>query len=142
VTIEDWGGDRPLHGRVRLIEPYGFLKVSALGVEEQRVNVVIDFLDSRQALVRLGHGYRATVRIATWSAPNVLRVPVSALFRNGESWAVFAVDDDGRARLRPVEIGHIGDRLAEVKAGLAQGQRVVLHPSDRVSDGVRVRRRE
>ena len=142
VSIEEWGGDRPLRGRVRLIEPYGFLKISALGVEEQRVNVVIDFLDAGQALVRLGHGYRATVRIATWSAPNALRVPVSALFRDGDGWAVFAVEEDGRARLRPVEIGHIGDRLAEVTAGLTQGQRVVLHPSDRVSDGTRVRRRD
>ncbi len=140
VTIEDWGGDRPLRGRVRLIEPYGFLKISALGVEEQRVNVVIDFVDPRQALARLGHGYRATVRIETWSGV-VLRLPVSALFRSGEGWAVFVLGDDGRARLQSVEIGHMSDRFAEVTAGLAAGQRVVLHPSDRVADGVKVRQR-
>ena len=141
VTIENWGGERPLSGRVRLVEPYGFLKISALGVEEQRVNVVIDFVEPRQAWARLGHGYRATVRIETWSASDVLRVPVSALFRSGGRWSVFVIDDQGRARLRGVEIGEMNDERALVRGGLAVGTRVVLHPGDKVADGVRVRER-
>jgi len=141
VAIEDWGGERPLIGRVRLVEPFGFLKISALGVEEQRVNVVIDFAEPRQAWARLGHGYRATVRIAVWSARDVVRVPVSALFRSGAQWTVFVVDAEGRARLRTVAIGPMNDEMAVVRAGLAAGDGVVLHPSDRISDGVKVRRR-
>jgi HlyD family secretion protein len=140
VLIEDWGGDRPLHGRVRLVEPFGFTKISALGVEEQRVNVVVDFAEPRQALVRLGHGYRATLRIAIWSAPNLLRVPISALFRADGRWSVFVVDDDGKARLAHVEVGHMNDELAEI-GGLQAGTRLILHPSDRIRDGVAVRGR-
>ena len=142
VSIEQWGGERPLRGRVRRVEPFGFLKISALGVEEQRVNVIIDFVEPRQAWERLGHGYRATVRIAVWSASNVLRVPVSALFRSGGDWHVFAVDEEGRARLTRVEIGRMNDEAAVVRSGLAAGTRVVLHPSDRIADGVEVRSRE
>lgn len=141
VLIEDWGGERPLQGRVRRVEPFGFLKISALGVEEQRVNVVIDLVEPRQAWARLGHGYRATVRIAVWSAPNVVRVPVSALFRRGGAWTVFAVDAGGRARERTVEIGPMNDEMAVVRRGLAPCDPVILHPSDRISDGVKVRER-
>ena len=141
VFIEEWGGERPLHGRVRRVEPFGFLKVSALGVEEQRVNVVIDFVEPREAWARLGHGYRATVRIAVWSARDAVRVPVSALFRSGPDWSVFVMDDAGRARLRHIEIGAMNDEMAIVRRGLRAGDHVVLHPSDRVGDGVRVRRR-
>ena len=141
VIIEEWGGERPLHGRVRLVEPLGFLKVSALGVEEQRVNVVIDFVEPRQAWARLGHGYRANVRIAVWRAPDVVRVPVSALFRNGRDWSVFVRDADGRARQVRVEVGPMNDEMAVVRRGLRPGTRVVLHPSDRVRDNVRVRSR-
>jgi HlyD family secretion protein len=142
VSIEDWGGDRPLHGRVRLVEPYGFLKISALGVEEQRVNVIIDFAEPRQAWSRLGHGYRATVRIAVWSTPDAVRIPVSALFRSGRDWTVFVMDEAGRARLRRIEIGPMNDEMAIVRRGARPGERVILHPSDRVRDGARVRARE
>lgn len=141
VSIEEWGGERPLRGRVRLVEPYGFLKVSALGVEEQRVNVVIDFVEPRRAWARLGHGYRATVRIAVWSAPDVVQVPVSALFRSGRDWSVFTVDSGGRARPTRVEVGPMNDESAVVRRGLRPGDRVILHPGDRVNDGVRVRQR-
>lgn len=141
VSVEDWGGDRPLHGRVRLVEPYGFTKVSALGVEEQRVNVIIDFLEPFEALQRFGHGYRATVRIVTWSAPNVVEVPISALFRTTGKWSVFTVDQHARAHLKPVSIGHMNDEAAEVLGGLTPGTRVLLHPSDKVSDGVKVAER-
>jgi HlyD family secretion protein len=124
VYIEHWGGDGPLHGRVRRVEPYGFTKVSALGVEEQRVNVVIDFDDPREAWAALGDGYR-------------VEVPTSSLFRSGESWGVFAVRD-GEAGLREIEIGARGNLEAEVVSGLDAGVRVVVHPGDAISDGVRV----
>lgn len=142
VLVEDWGGERPLKGRVRLVEPFGFTKISALGVEEQRVNVVIDFVEPREAWRRLGHGYRATVRIVISAAPNVLKVPISALFRTGREWSVFVVDSSGRARLRRVEAGRMNDAEAEVMRGLAAGDQVIVHPSDKVADGVRVRERD
>jgi HlyD family secretion protein len=113
------------------------MKVSALGVEEQRVNVVIDFADPLQAWSALGDGYRVEVRIVIWEADDVLRVPTSSLFRHSESWAVFAVEK-GRAVLRAVEIGRRNGTAAEVRAGLREGDRVALHPSDTVSDGRRV----
>lgn len=138
VRIEGWGGERPLTGRVRLVEPFGFTKFSALGVEEQRVNAVIDFAEPRAAWERLGHGYRATVRIAVWRGEDVARVPIGALFRSGNRWMVFAVDA-GRARLTPAEVGRMNDEVAEVRGGLEPGARVILHPGDRVTDGVRVR---
>lgn len=138
VVIEDWGGDRPLKGRVRLVEPYAFTKISALGVEEQRVNVVVDFTEPLEAIQRLGHGYRATMRIVTWSAPEVLKVPISALFRTAGQWSVFMVDRQNRARLRKVAIGHMNDQEVEVLGGLNAGDKVVLHPSDKVGDGVKV----
>ncbi len=141
VLIEDWGGDRPLRGRVRQVEPYGFTKISALGVEEQRVNVVIDFAEPRQAWGRLGHGYRVTVRIVTAASPDVLKVPISALFRTGGAWSVFVAADDGRAQLRRVEVGRLNDEEAEIVRGLVAGDRVILHPSDNVQDGVRVKER-
>ncbi|MGZ8306267.1 MAG: efflux RND transporter periplasmic adaptor subunit [Allosphingosinicella sp.] len=141
VLIHNWGGARPLTGRVRLVEPFGFTKISALGVEEQRVNVIIDLAEPREAWRRLGHGYRATVRIQTWSAPDVLKLPVSALVREGEGWSVFVVDAQGKARQRRVEVGPMNDREAVVVRGLSSGRRVIVHPGDRVADGVRVRSR-
>lgn len=139
VEIDAWGGEKPLKGRVRLVEPYGFTKISALGVEEQRVNVVIDLADPAAASARLGHGYRVIVRIALWSAPDVVRVPLGALFRQGEGWAAFVVGDDGRVRKATVKVGHINDESAEVLGGLAPGDRVVLHPGEKVAEGVKVK---
>jgi HlyD family secretion protein len=140
VIIEAWGGEQPLAGQVRRVEPFGFTKVSALGIEEQRVNVVIDLQDPRERWQRLGHGYRVEPRIVLWEATDVLRVPLSALFRHGERWAVF-VERDGRAELRPVEIGQGNGLEAEVRAGLEVDERVVLHPGDRVSPGARLAER-
>lgn len=139
VLIEDWGGERPLRGRVRLVEPFGFTKISALGVEEQRVNVVVDFAEPREAWRRLGHGYRATVRIQTWSASNVVKVPISALVRQGEGWSVFTVDKGGRAQPVAIEVGPMNDREAAVMRGLGAGRRVIVHPGTRIEQGVRVR---
>ncbi|MEQ8387680.1 MAG: HlyD family efflux transporter periplasmic adaptor subunit [Alphaproteobacteria bacterium] len=134
VRIEDWGGGKALGGTVRRVEPRGFTKISALGIEEQRVNVVIDLDRSDDAWKALGHGYRVNVRIAVWHGEDVLRVPVGALFRDGQHWAVF-VDSDGRAELRRIGIDHRNDLYAEVTSGLSDGEQVVLHPSDRIEDG-------
>jgi HlyD family secretion protein len=136
VELDEWGGDAPLRGRVRVVEPSAFTRVSALGVEEQRVNVVIDFVDAPGTL---GDGFRVEARIVTWEGPGVVRVPASALFRDGDQWKVFVVRE-GRARLQSVDIGHRTAAAVEVVRGLEQGEQVVLFPSDRVSDGVRVRR--
>ncbi|MCC7330710.1 MAG: HlyD family efflux transporter periplasmic adaptor subunit [Gammaproteobacteria bacterium] len=140
VRIEAWGGDGVLAGRVRRVEPYGFTKVSALGIEEQRVNVIIDFTDPPQRWQRLGHGYRVEPRIVLAAAEKVLKVPQAALFRHGDSWAVF-VDDGGRARLREVRIGLANGLEAEITQGLAAGDEVILQPGERVADGTRVKPR-
>ncbi|MDJ0760920.1 MAG: HlyD family efflux transporter periplasmic adaptor subunit [Woeseiaceae bacterium] len=136
VIIDNWGGNEPLDGRVRLVEPFGFLKVSALGIEEQRVNVIVDFA-SDDGWERLGHGYQVETRVVLWEANDILTVPLTALFRDGEQWALFA-EEDGRAVLRHVEVGQRNGIIAEVSSGLAAGERVVAHPSDRVADGVRI----
>jgi HlyD family secretion protein len=136
VIIDNWGGDEPLAGRVRLVEPFGFLKVSALGIEEQRVNVIIDFA-SEQGRERLGHGYQVETRVVLWEADDALTVPLTALFRDGERWALFVVED-GRARLRHVEVGQKNGIVAEIREGIEAGARVVVHPSDRVTDGIRI----
>jgi HlyD family secretion protein len=140
VRIDGWGG-ASLQGRVTRVDPAGFLKVSALGIEEQRVRVTIDFVEPRESWSRLGHDFRVIVHVTVWNADSVLRLPVSALFRKGEDWAVFA-EKDGRVRTTVVKIGHRNSRVAEVLSGLAEGERVVLHPSDRVRDGIRVSERE
>ncbi|MBB4372690.1 HlyD family secretion protein [Bradyrhizobium sp. cir1] len=139
VRIDGWGG-QPIAGKVVRVDPAGFLKVSALGIEEQRVRVTIDFTDPPESWVTLGHDYRVIVHVTIWSAPGALTVPVSALFRRGGQWAVF-VDENGRAKTVPVQIGHRNSRTAEVLAGLAAGDRVVLHPSDRISHGIRIAQR-
>ncbi len=141
VLIEQWGGDHTIRGRVRRVEPSGFMKISALGVEEQRVNVIVDFEDPLEAWKALGDGFRVELRVVVWEAKEVLRVPTSALFRRGESWAVFAVEG-GRARLRSVEIGARNSLHAELRSGLAEGARVVVHPSDALSDGARIVERQ
>jgi HlyD family secretion protein len=140
AVIEAWGGPRPLEGAVRRVEPFGFTKVSALGIEEQRVNVVIDIKEPRAQWQRLGHGYRVEPRIVLWEARDVLKVPLSALFRQGTQWAVF-VDKGGRADLRTVEVAHENGLEAEVTSGLEAGERIVLHPGDRVTPGARLQDR-
>lgn len=138
VLIEQWGGERTLLGRVRRVEPYGFTKISALGVEEQRVNVVIDFDDPREAWEELGDGYRVEVRVVVWESDAVLKAPSSSLFRNGEAWAVYVVDDQARALLREVEIGQRNAREVQILAGLLEGDRVIAYPGDQIASGVEV----
>jgi len=140
VRIDGWGGS-VIRGKVVRVDPAGFLKVSALGIEEQRVRVTIDFADPPETWSRLGHDYRVIVHVAIWSADDALTAPVSALFRKGDEWAVFAVEN-GRARTTIVKIGHRNNRVAEILAGLPAGAQVVVHPSDRISDGSRIARRE
>jgi HlyD family secretion protein len=136
MLVEPWSEERPaLEARVRRVEPAAFTKISALGVEEQRVNVIADFV-TRPA--GLGDGFRIEARIVLWEGTDVLKVPSSGLFRSGERWAVFVIED-GRARLRAVDVGHRNPSEAEITAGLEEGAVVVRHPSDRVADGVRVR---
>ena len=140
ARIESWGGEGSLAARVRRIEPTGYTKISALGIEEQRVKVVLDFVDPPDRWRRLGHVFRIVARIVVWRGEDVVRVPIGALFRSGDDWAVFVVAD-GRARLRPVTIGERNQRHARVLSGLAAGERIVLHPSDAVRDGVRAEAR-
>jgi len=137
ATITDWGGAGALSARVRRIEPAGFTKVSALGVEEQRVNVLLDFLEPRSHWAQIGDGFRVIVHITIWRSPAVLRIPVASLFRQGKNWAAF-VERDERAQLTHVVVGHSNDEFAEVLSGVTAGDRVVLHPSDRVSDRTRI----
>lgn len=137
VRIERSGLDHPLDGRVRRVEPFGFTKVSALGIEEQRVNVIIDITSPRDRWEKLGHGYQVEARVVLWEAADVVTVPLTALFRDGTRWALF-VDEGGRAKLRHVEVGHSGATDVEIADGVAAGERIVLHPSDRVLDGVRI----
>lgn len=140
VRIEQWGGSHPLAGTVRRVEPSGFIKVSALGVEERRVNVVIDFSNPAAAARALGDGYRVEVRIVVWQADDVVKVPVGTLFRSGNGWAVFVVSG-GRAARRAVEVGHRNDEEAEIAGGLTAGDALVLHPPDTLADGDRVEAR-
>jgi HlyD family secretion protein len=134
MLIEDWGGARPLHARLRVVEPSAFTKVSALGIEEQRVNVIGDLVESAPSL---GDRYRVQVRVVTWDAERVLKVPWSALFRAGDDWQVFVLAG-GRARARTVVIGHQGAFETEVLSGVTDGDLVVRHPTDQIRDGVRV----
>ena len=137
VLIEQWGGDRTLHGTVRRVEPSGFTKISALGVEEQRVNVLVDFEQPPDTSESLGDGYRVEVRITVWSKDDVVKVPTSSLFRNETKWAVFKVAG-GVAQLQEVEIGQRNGLEAEVLSGLAVGDEIVVYPGDAVRNGVKV----
>lgn len=140
VAIERWGGERPLRGRVALVEPGGYTKVSALGVEEQRVKVRVDFAEPLPPNATLGDRFRVEARIVTWSSKDVLQVPTGALFRRGNEWMTFVIDG-GRARLAKVEIAHNNGTAAEVRGGLSEKQTVILHPPDAVTEGSAVKAR-
>ena len=135
VLLENWGGPEALEGVVERVEPYGFTKVSALGIEEQRVNVVIAFAGEPEGWARLGHGFRVEARVVLWEGEEVLRVPLTALFRDGQDWALFVVQD-GRAARRQVTLGQRNGLEAQILEGLTEGEQVVLHPSDQVTEGV------
>jgi HlyD family secretion protein len=135
AIIDDWGGDKPLRARVRLVEPGAFTKISALGVEEQRANVVLDFLESSN---KLEDAYRVEVRVITWEEANVLQVPSSAVFRSGTAWAVFTIKSE-RAQKTSVQLGHRGAFEVEVLQGLTTGDTVITHPSADIKEGARVK---
>ena len=137
ALIDRWGGDRPLRGRVLRVEPSGFTKISALGVEEQRVNVVMELEEPYQARASLGDAYRVETRVVVWEQEEQVKVPVGALFRRGENWAVFVVQDE-MASERAVEIGERNRQEAQVLGGLEVGEQVIVYPGDSVDDGVRV----
>ena len=140
VRVDGWGG-AALRALVRRVEPAGFQKISALGIEEQRVRAVIDLIDAPERWRNLGHDYRVIVHVETWRADKVVTVPVGALFRAGDNWAVFR-NVDGRARLTPVSIDKRNAMVAQVLSGLSAGDRIIVHPSDRISDGVRIAARD
>lgn len=141
ARISNWGGDRDLDARVHQIEPIGFTRISALGVEEQRVRVHLDILDDPDEWRQLGHLYQVFVRIEVERVEDAVLAPNSALFRFDDGWALYAVSE-GRAELRRVEIGARDARYAEAKSGLEAGERVIVHPSDRIADGVLVEDRQ
>lgn len=140
VLFDRWGGEKPLQGIVRNIEPVGFTKISALGVEEQRVLIIVDFTSPKEQWQRLGDGYRVDAQFMLWHEDNVLQVPASSVFRYKDGWAVFVIDDQ-RARLREVKIGQRNGLVAQILEGLQEGQQVIIHPSDQVEDTVRVKAR-
>jgi HlyD family secretion protein len=147
VRLHRWGGEQPLEGRVQRVEPGGFTKVSALGVEEQRVRVIVDVpspgpaADAAQPRIALGDGYRVEGEFAVWQGEDVLQVPASALFRDGDAWALYRLEA-GRAQLVRVRIGHIGEQAAQVLGGIEAGAPVVLYPGEAISDGARIAARE
>lgn len=134
AIIERWGGAGLLEARVSEIEPSAYTKVSALGIEEQRVDVVFDLVSPVEQRASLGDGYSVFLRVVEWEQDNVLQVPLSALFRHGNQWAVFAAED-GIAKLRPVDIDHINEFSAEIMSGLSESEKVLVHPNDRIEDG-------
>jgi HlyD family secretion protein len=140
VSIEQWGGDAPLRGKVTVIEPGGYTKISALGVEEQRVKVRVNFVDALPPSVTFGDRYRVEARIVIWHSDSVLQVPTGALFRRGGDWMTFLFDG-GKARQTKVEIAHNNGIAAEVRSGLTEGQRIILHPPDAVAEGSSVESR-
>jgi len=140
VLFDRWGGEHLLEGTVRIIEPVGFTKVSALGVEEQRVLIISDITSPAQLWQRLGDGYRVEARFMLWQEDKVLQAPASSLFRHNNGWAVFVVKN-GRAKLREIRVGQRNGLIAQVLEGLKEGDVVIIHPSDEVEDGRQVTQR-
>lgn len=141
AIVERWGGPYPLHAKVREIEPAAFTKTSALGVEEQRVKVIVEFTDPLERRAALGDRYRVEARIITWKSDNTLQAPTGALFRRGHDWMCYVLKG-GKAVLRQVEIDHNNGVSAEVKSGLEPGEQVIVHPPDVVTEGASVQARK
>lgn len=137
ALIENWGGESALRAQVRRVEPFGFTKVSALGIEEQRVNVVLNLVSPRGEWEALGHGYQVDVRVVLWEDDHALKAPLTALFRDGEDWAIF-VEEEGKARRRLVKVGHTTSSDAQIISGLSEGERIVVYPGKGVNEGVRI----
>jgi HlyD family secretion protein len=140
VLLDRWGGPGTLQGRVRVVEPAGFTKVSALGVEEQRVRVLVDIVSPAGDWNSLGDGYRVEAAFVLWEGDDLLLAPTSALFRKGEGWALYA-EEHGRARLREVEVGQRTGLQTQIVGGLKAGDRVIAHPDEKIEEGTRVKAR-
>lgn len=138
VRIKRWGSDKVLEGVVRVVEPSGYTRISALGVEEQRVPVIVDILSPREQWATLGDGFRVVVEFIIWQGEDVLQVPSSALFRTADKWALFVVEDN-RATLRSVEVGNQSGLYSQITEGLDEGERVITHPDERIEDGIRIK---
>lgn len=141
VKIEQWGGESNLNGIVQKVEPFGYTKVSSLGIEEQRVDVIIDFVDPEREWESLGHGYQVEARVILWEENNVLKLPITSLFRENSEWSVFVVKD-GRAILKKVKIGKRNAFEAQVLNGVENGEKVILHPSNQIENGVLITERK
>lgn len=141
VLFERWGGEKALEGNVRVVEPAGFTKVSSLGVEEQRVNVIVDITSPFELWQKLGDGYRMDATFVLWKGTDVLQIPASSLFRKGDRWALFLIENK-HARMRFVEIGKRSGLSAEILQGVPEGATVIANPEDSVKDGVKVRMRK
>lgn len=137
AVLEHWGGEKELQGRVRLVEPAGFKRVSALGVDEQRVPVLVEITSPGQDRPNLGHGFRVEVKIILWEEDQVLQIPTSSLFRYNDQWMVFVVEN-GRASQRQVDIGRRSGLKTQILDGLDPGETVIVHPGDRIEHGIRV----
>jgi HlyD family secretion protein len=137
ARITGWGGDEDLNARVKRIEPAAFTKISALGIEEQRVKTVLEIDDPPARWTGLGHEFRVFVHITTWESDTALQVPLSALIRSGERWAVFRIKN-GVSLLSPVDVGEMNTKSARILAGLSEGDSVITHPSDRIGDGAAI----
>jgi len=141
VLFKRWGNDEPLTGSVRLVEPAGFTKISSLGVEEQRVLVIVDITSPPEQWSVLGDGFRMEAHFTIWEDDNVLQIPASALFRAGKDWAVF-VEHDGKARKRVIEIGQRNGLTAQIISGLKENEKVIVYPDDTISEGTKIRQRK
>ncbi len=140
VLFERWGGDKALSGKVRLIEPSGFTKISSLGVEEQRVLVIADIISIPENWQKLGDSFRVEAKFVIWEEKDVLQLPASSIFRKGDGWAVFVVNNN-RAELRQIQTGQRNGLTAQVLSGLSEGESVIIHPDDLIKDGIRVKPR-
>ncbi len=140
VDIDNWGGEQPLRGRVKRVEPLGFTKFSALGIEEQRVNVLVEILNPYSEWQRLGHGYQVETAVILWEQDEVLSVPITALFRQGEEWMIYVVED-GVVAQRAVQLGQKNSQIAQVSQGLEQGDVIIRYPNEQIAPGVKVESR-
>ena len=140
VEFNRWGGEQPLSGQVHIIEPVGFTKVSALGVEEQRVRVIVDITSATKQWSRLGDGYRVDAKFILWQGEDILQIPENALFRHGDGWAVFIATSNSKAELKKVEPGKRSALRAQILNGLNEGETIITHPEERIEDGRKISR--
>lgn len=138
VKFNRWGGEQALNGRVRIIEPVGFTKVSALGVEEQRVRVIVDITSPAEQWLRLGDGYRVDTQFILWQGQDILQIPENALFRQGENWAVFVVNKGDYAELRKVKLGKRSGLYAQIIKGLDEDESIIIYPDEKIKGSSKI----